>query len=481
MRRIDEKIFWGKMSADETELAMAERNKLGGIFMAANSNLSQYLGQEMHCACGRTHSTKLKIIDVEEGALKRLPEHIKELGYKNVFMVCDVNTWEAAGKTAEQELTDAGIRYYTLVFPEKELVPDEQAVGKMMEAYEKGTDLILAVGSGTLNDLCKFMSSQVELPYMILATAPSMDGFVSVGAALIHNHVKTTYQAHVPEAVMGDPEILAAAPMEMIVAGLGDILGKYTCLVDWKMAHLIEGEYYCETINNMVKESIEIVVEESDGVRRRDQEAVKHLMEALVLSGVAMSFIGNSRPASGSEHHLSHYWEMQFQMEDKKPVLHGIKVGVGMLAVIKMYEMLKEEQPDFAAAAKRQPDYESWKKKVCDCYKDAAPGILELEEQRQKNSVENRNKRLAVMKEKWPEIQALFEREIPSGKKLKEMMESLGEPVNPEQIGISPELVRDAIILAKEVRNRFTILQVLWDLGLLEEYAQKVTEYFAEK
>ena len=298
--------------------------------MAASNNLSQYLEKEIHCSCGHTHSTNLRRIDIEEGALSRLPQHIKEFGYKNIFVVCDVNTWEAAGKAAERELEAAGLDYYTLVLPDKELVPDEQAVGKVMEVYQKGTDLLLAVGSGTLNDLCKFVSFQLNLDYMIFATAPSMDGFVSVGAALIHNHVKTTYQAHVPVAVLGDPEILAKAPMEMIVAGLGDILGKYTCLVDWKMAHLIEDEYYCEVIDKMVKESIEIVVEESDGIKQRNQEAVKHLMEALVLTGVAMSFVGNSRPASGSEHHLSHYWEMQFQMEGRKPILHGIKVGVGM-------------------------------------------------------------------------------------------------------------------------------------------------------
>ena len=201
-------------------------------------------------------------------------------------------------------------------------------------------------------------------------------------------------------------------------------------------------------------------------------------MEALVLSGVAMSFIGNSRPASGSEHHLSHYWEMKFQMEGKKPVLHGIKVGVGMIAVTKMYEMLKEEQPDFAAAAKRVPDEEAWEKKVRDCYEDAAPGILALEKQCRKNSVENRNRRLTVMEEKWPEIRDLIEKEIPSHREMEKMMASLGEPVNPRQIGISSELVRDAVILAKEVRNRFTILQVLWDLGLLDTYAEKVAEYF---
>lgn len=446
--------------------------------MSGSSHLQQYLGKELHCSCGRDHSTDLKIIDIEEGALSRLPDHIKKLGYDNVFMVGDVNTWEAAGKKAEQELTQAGIGHYALVLPDRELVPDEQAVGKVMEVYERGTDLLLAVGSGTLNDLCKFVSFQLGLPYMILATAPSMDGFVSVGAALIHDHVKTTYQAHVPEAVLGDPAVLAAAPMEMIVAGLGDILGKYTCLVDWKMAHLIEGEYYCEKIARMIRESIEIVVEESEGIRNRDKEAVKHLMEALVLSGVAMSFIGNSRPASGSEHHLSHYWEMKFQMERKKPVLHGIKVGVGMIAVTKMYEMLKEEQPDFAAAAKRVPDEEAWEKKVCDCYEDAAPGILALEKQCRKNSVENRNRRLKVMEEKWPEIRDLIEKEIPSHREMEKMMASLGEPVNPRQIGISSELVRDAVILAKEVRNRFTILQVLWDLGLLDIYAEKVAEYF---
>ena len=446
--------------------------------MTGSSHLQQYLGKELQCSCGRSHSTDLKIIDIEEGALSRLPEHIGRLGYKNVFVVCDVNTWEAAGKQAEEALTQAGIVHNTFVLPDAELVPDEQAVGKVMEAYERGTDLILAVGSGTLNDLCKFVSFQLGLPYMILATAPSMDGFVSVGAALIHNHVKTTYQAHVPEAVLGDPAVLAAAPMEMIVAGLGDILGKYTCLVDWKMAHIIEGEYYCEKIDRMVKESIEIVVEESDGIRRRDEEAVKHLMEALVLSGVAMSFIGNSRPASGSEHHLSHYWEMKFQMEGKKPILHGIKVGVGMIAVTKMYEMLKEEQPDFAAAAQRVPDVEAWKKKICACYEDAAPGILELEEQCGKNRVENRNRRLAVMEERWQEIRSLIDREIPSLNVMEEMMASLGEPISPRQIGISSELVRDAVILAKEVRNRFTILQVLWDLGLLDAYAEKIAEYF---
>ena len=316
---------------------------------------------------------------------------------------------------------------------------------------------------------------------MVFATAPSMDGFVSIGAALITNYVKTTYQARVPLAVIGDTDILAAAPMEMITAGLGDILGKYTCLLDWKMAHIITGEYYCSHIADMVKEAVEIVVEESTRIKDRNPDAVKAVTEALVLSGIAMSFVGNSRPASGSEHHLSHYWEMKFQAEGKKPILHGIKVGIGMIAVTKMYETLENEQFDFASLKERSFDYAAWEKKVKDCYQDAAPGIIALEEKAQKNNLDKRNKRLAILEKKWPEILRTIKESLPSSAEMEKLLASLGAPINPAQIGVSSELVEDAVILAKEVRDRFTLLQVLWDTGLLDEYAKMIAAYFGEK
>ena len=313
---------------------------------------------------------------------------------------------------------------------------------------------------------------------MVCATAPSMDGFASVGAALITNHVKTTYDAHVPVAIIGDTEVLSQAPMEMIVAGLGDILGKYTCLMDWKMAHLIEGEYYCEKIADMVRQAVTVVAEQSSRIKDRNPEAVKAITEALVLTGVAMSFVGNSRPASGSEHHLSHYWEMQFQMEGKKPVLHGIKVGVGLLTVLNMYRRLAQEKVDFSALKEPEFDKDAWKAKVCECYKDAAEGILALEEECGKNSQEKRLKRLERLEEVWPELVSLISEELPDLEEMRQMLEEPGAPVTPQQIGISMKQVKDGIILAKEVRNRFTILQILWDLGLLEQYADDMETYF---
>ena len=147
-----------------------------------------------------------------------------------------------------------------------------------------------------------------------------MDGFVSIGAALMLHHVKTTLDAHGPVAVVGDTDILSAAPMHLIAAGLGDTLGKYTCLLDWKLANLINGEYYCKEVVGMVETALKTVRAQSAKVQSRDPEAVKAVTEALVLTGIAMSFVGNSRPASGCEHHLAHYWEMKALMEGRMPV-----------------------------------------------------------------------------------------------------------------------------------------------------------------
>lgn len=446
--------------------------------MSEKYSLNNYLGKELHCSCGRVHSSTLKKIDIDREAVKRLPNHIKELGYKKVFVIADKNTYAAAGESAVAEMTKAGIALETLVLDYDELVPDEPVLGEILVSYPRDTDLVLAVGSGTLNDICKFVSYQMKIDYIIFATAPSMDGFVSVGAPLMINHMKVTYDTHGPVAVIGDTDILAQAPMNMITAGLGDILGKYTCLLDWKMAKMINGEYYCEEIVDMVRNSIETVVRESSKIQERNPDAAKAVTEALVLTGMAMSFIGNSRPASGCEHHLSHYWEMKFLMDGRKPILHGTKVGVGMITAVKLYHMLAEETIDFDKAMEAGFDYEEWKNKIEDCYEVAAPGIIALEDKCQKNDIEARNKRLVIMKDMWPLIQKTIKEDLPAVEDMEKLLLGLDAPVNPEQLGLSLELVEDGVQIAKEVRDRFTLLQMLWDLGLHKKYGAEVAEYF---
>ena len=149
--------------------------------MAKKINLNDYLGHSMDCTCGKEHKTNLKIVDIDKDAVSRLPKHIEALGYKKPFLVADVNTWAAAGALVAEKLDVADISYKKYIFNEKELIPDEKTLGSLMMAFSRDCDVIVAVGSGTLNDLCKFSSFQLGLDYMVFATAPSMDGFVSIG------------------------------------------------------------------------------------------------------------------------------------------------------------------------------------------------------------------------------------------------------------------------------------------------------------
>ena len=417
-------------------------------------NFQPLLEKEMHCSCGRVHSTDLKAIDIGRGALRRLPGMLRELGFHKAYLAADVNTWEAAGKKAAAILSSEEFACESFVLQDSELVPDEAAVGALLLHMPPDADVVLAVGSGTINDLCKYVSRLRGLPYVILATAPSMDGFVSTGAALIVDHFKTTYDAQGPAAVIADTEILAQAPMEMITAGLGDMLGKYTCLLDWKLAHLITGEYYCEHVEGMVRTALQIILAQTSKIPERDPEVMGAITEALVLTGIAMKFVGNSRPASGCEHHMSHYWEIQFLRQGKKPVLHGAKVGVASIACLQMYNMLAE-------------------------ILDTADGIPALEEKSEKNDSAGRNIRLDAIRDHRLEILRAIRHDLPSVSEIEELLLSLHAPVHPEQIGVSLEEVRGAVLYAKDVRDRYTLLRILWDLGLSEEFADRLTAYYS--
>ncbi len=433
------------------------------------------------CGCGRTHALQTDAIVIEEGAADRLSAYIRDRGFSLVYTVSDANTFEAAGRLVSEKLDRAGIAHRDYVLPDSDLVPDEYAVGRILAHIPREADLVLAVGSGTLNDLCKLISSRVRLPYIIFASAPSMDGFLSSGAAVVADHMKTTLEAQVPLALFADLDVLREAPMDLITAGLGDVLGKYTCLLDWKLSHLVKGEYYCDMVADMVREALEIAAGSGEGIAERDPEAIRAVMSALVLCGIGMAYTGNSRPASGCEHHMSHYWEMKFQMDGKKAIPHGTKVGVGMVLAVRLYRMLLEEEPDFEAALKRQPDPAVWEARVREAFGDAARGVLALEERVHKNDLEERNRRILFYRDHWDELRVLIDKSLPSVEEAEKVLSDLGAPIRPARLGISEKETRDAVTMAREVRDRFTLLQILWDLGLLYSFADRVCREYREE
>lgn len=443
--------------------------------------IQDLLQKEIQCSCGRVHYVDIKDIVIRKGAINIIPDMLVKYHCRKLFLVADENTYEAAGKEVERLLKKKGFDLTTHVFKrETELVPDENAVGEFILHIPKDTDMILAVGSGTLNDLSKFVSHQLSIPYMIVATAPSMDGFSSVATALIVDNLKTTYEVTPPKAIIADINILKRAPLNMISAGLGDILGKYTCLCDWELSRTINEEYYCNDVADLVRKSIEKCTSHIKGIKNREDIAITNLTEGLILSGIAMSFVGNSRPASGSEHHLAHFWEMMFLFRGKKAVLHGTKVGISTIAIIKLYQILKEQKINFTTSIEKVNGFnkKEWIQQIKKVYQSGAPVVIALEEKFMKNSIERHKDRIGIIEKKWSEIIRVIHQMIPEVTTIEDMLKAVEAPINPIEVEIDAETFYNSLVYGKEMRNRYTILQLLWDLGLLEEFSREAVDYF---
>lgn len=443
-------------------------------------DLNQYLNRSIACECGQTHQTLLKDIVLLDGAIYKTAQYVKKYNHTRVFLIADCNTMDIAGHTVEAELKKAGISCTSYIYREKELVADETALGKILISIPQGCDLIISVGSGTLNDLGKFLSHRLGIDFYIVATAPSMDGYASNVSPLISNQVKSTYESRIPSVIIGDLDILSQAPEIMIAAGVGDILGKYICLIDWQIAHLIQEEYFCPFIADMVRTSVEAIVENAPKLVNREKEAIAAVMEGLILSGIAMSYAGNSRPASGSEHHLSHFWEMQFLFQDKPAVLHGIKVGIGTVTAARLYARFRQESLDFSMAEKKAAAYEeaSWEAAIKEAYGEAGESVAALEKSIGKNTASHVLERLPRIQKHLPDIYALLDCSLPDADCLTELLKSAGAPVNPKQVGVDAHMFRNSILYAKDLRNRYGLLQLLFDLGLNETYADEAVRFF---
>lgn len=450
--------------------------------MKPEYTIDDLLGASFACDCGREHTTCFSKMLLEEDALRRLPSLLEEYGYQYPYLICDTNTYRVCGEQVCGILDAAKIRYEKIVLqspPEGDLPADEEAFGRVCMAFPKESDVVISIGAGTINDLGRYLSYITGREFLLVLTAPSMDGCASGVAPLIQNHLKITFPAHAPLALIGDLKILSEAPMKMLSAGVGDILGKYSCLADWKLSAIVNQEYYCGTIEGIMRSAIDKTMEAAKNLKARRLEDIRTLTEGLVLSGIAMDFAGNSRPASGAEHHLSHFFEMQFLFDGIPAVLHGTKVGIGTVITLGFYNRLADmDRPDFDGLRQKiedRPDFDTWAAEMKRAYREGAPMVMELEKKARKNDPEKLLARLDVIEVHWDEIRALAA-SVPQAEEIANVLKSLDAPTRPEEVGVSREYVADGILYAKELRERYTILQLLWDIDCLSQMKDSVVK-----
>ncbi|SDZ23526.1 glycerol-1-phosphate dehydrogenase [NAD(P)+] [Evansella caseinilytica] len=417
------------------------------------------------CDCGMEHrEITIEKIEISKEALQAAAAYLVSRGFEHVVLVADDNTYRAAGEKLFSLLKDVLLQTKVVLLQPNEagdVIADERSIVQLLLKVPQETQVVLAVGSGTIHDISRAVSFKMGKPFVSVPTAPSVDGFNSMGAPLVIAGMKTTYQMQAPLAVFADLDVLQAAPRQMIAAGFGDMIGKATSLADWRFGHLAAGEPYCPLAAEITEEALTFCIDNVDNIAAGDETGIQLLMEALINSGIAMLLIGHSHPASGGEHHVSHYWEMDFLRNNKPQVLHGAKVGVACGLIADLYK--KKVRPSIAGDG----ELENMVSLLQPTGKAEAAGH-EQGDGGAKSAVDNNgeagnDERIAAslnaIAVDRASILDIIDR-IPDGDTIRGWLEKVGGETEPEQLGIEAEVVAAALTEAHHIRsNRFTFLQ----------------------
>jgi len=406
------------------------------------------------CKCGRDHICPIETVEISENASAALAKCAE--AYKRILIVYDENTYCAASASVESALV--GHSPERLIYKRSSvLVPDERAIEELESALPEEADLIVGVGSGVINDLCKYVSFLRGIPYFIYATAPSMDGYASVGAALILGGMKVTKNAHVPTAIFADPRVLTNAPIDMIRAGFGDIIGKYSCLSDWRLAAVVLDEYICERVVSLTYDAVEETVKLADGIVKRNPSSVAALMESLVSVGILMAYVGNSRPASGSEHHYSHYFEIVGIIRGEEYLPHGIDVCCSAIECAALRDKILSV--DDIGACKPRHNEKLWNEEIERIYGKVAPEVKALQAKLGWYSQD----RLPLYRERWDKIKEILS-STPSRDKMEALVAKIGLSYKSFCELYGETKLHDASLYAKDLKDRYTVLWLYYDL-----------------
>ena len=277
--------------------------------------------------------------------------------------------------------------------------------------------------------------------------------------------------------IVGDLDVLCQAPMKMMASGLGDMLAKYVSICEWRIAHLITGEYYCEKIAQLIRDAVKRCTDNAAGILTRDKSAVKAVFEGLVTGGMAMTYAGVSRPASGVEHYFSHVWDMR-GVEFGTPVeLHGIQCAVATYHTARLYEALKTHKPnwDKASAYVKAFDLPGWEQTLRDFLGKGAEAMIAQERKEGKYRKDTHPARFARIAQNWDAILQILEEELPPSRDIGALLDTIGISKELSSLGIDAETARTTFRATKDIRDKYVLSRLAWDLGILEELAQVIS------
>lgn len=414
------------------------------------TNFRELIDSYQNCSCGVEHRCDIQDIRVGSGLVHRVGEILRENQFpQRLLLVADRNTLRAADGILES-LKEFQIQTY--IYEELRVATMDDV--RLVESWFDRVDGVIAVGTGSIHDPSRMACARQKKPLCLFATAPSMDGFASYNAPIVDGNFKTTHPAKCPEVVIADTKILAEAPAALKSAGFGDMISKYIALIDWQVSHLLTGEHYCERVAALTRHATDRLMSMADKVTLADEEAAGAVFESLLMTGIAMSFTLTSRPGSGTEHIMAHYWECQELLEGKTPNYHGEDVGVSTLMILRYYNELAQKRT--IRAHKEQNNWE-------EIYADYGPLA---EDVRRLNTPDTITDPIdpAELERRWPEILQIIA-SVPSYEACLAAMKQAGCKTTIAEIGKNPDFVARSFRYHPYMRRRLSLRRVANMIG----------------
>lgn len=434
------------------------------------------------CDCGKSHD-----VPVEKAAVG--PD-ILEKGFGSFFPDYANGSITVVGDNRTIEITNQFLKKFFL--NEKNKITyysvgdnitsfNEHILGTALIGIPSDTTLLISVGSGTITDCVRYLAFRLSVPFISIPTAPSMDGYASSISPCTINGLKVSLPAGAPVGILADTEIFKTAPADMIAAGFGDLLGKYTCNMDWRLSNVVNDEYFCEYTSSYVIDALEgclaIAGQFESNELSRNTGILEKLMEGLIVSGLAISMIGYSRAASGAEHIISHFFEFKHLVGEYGHFFHGETVSLGTWIMINLYR--KVFSMSFTELRKQPSatDEEKYRKQRAELLKSEYgkyEGPIEAQWNKNSPTAAHKENILQTLESKWQALQKEVTVRLPKPDVVAAYCEKVNVPYRPSHFNFSTEFVKRSIICAKEMRTRYTLLSLLDELFILEEMVDSI-------
>jgi len=437
-------------------------------------NPEKPLDTTFDCECGRSHEVPIRSIVYVEDALVHMPKvlgpYVKD---RCIVLVADKRTWAIAGDQAKDALEQAGWSVHDIIIPDTDKggpVCDDTTHAWLNELMLPA-DIALAVGTGVINDLTKWSAYDKDIPYAVFSTAATMNGYTAANVAPTINGVKTLIRARAPLAVFANPSIIVDAPFELTAAGLGDAIAKPISTADWIFNSLFCGESFCRYCSQIINSMEPYYLDKPGDISDRKPAAIEALFNALLYSGIAMTIIGTSAPASGGEHLFSHTLDMMSSIDGALHDLHGRQVGLGTILASALYERILKIEKPVCHSYPDDIDSKFWgplAENVHQEYKQKIPMLQTIREK-------------LVNGKTWSDFLAVARQQVRSPTQIKNCLKIAGAAHASADIGCSRERLLDATLHMHEIRKRPTIIDLAWILGILPGAAEEIIDHWLLK